>query len=300
MEFLTQDDITALGLTPDQITGITPKFEGFIATQKQQWDGKANENAEKILAGAASYVQSKLGVTEERQQGEKYGDYLARLADKSIEAKQSEVTRLKGEYDQKLKDFKGDDATKAELQEAKTALDEAKKLLADYDTIKSKAELYDKTSEELNGFKLEVAFSNVKPNFPETANPYEVRAKWENFKKGVLEKNTIELVEGEPMAIEKENKYKQTKLSDLVKADAELSALVAGRQQDGTGARVDNTGKVLKIEGLPFDVTETAKTDTKERQKLIQEALTKEGIGATHKDYSKKFADYNSKIISAK
>jgi hypothetical protein len=298
MEFLNTEVATELGLTPEQVTAITEKGNSYIADKQKEWDGKANTNAENILAGAAKYAQTKFGITEERQQGEKYGDYLNRLADKGFETKQATVTQLENEYKQKLKDFNGNDATKAELEAAKSELDKAKQILAGFDDIKAKADKYDATVEELTGTKREVAFQNVKPNFPETVNVYEAKAKWDEFKKGVLEKNTIELVDGVPMAIDKENQYKQTKLEDLVKADVDLTALLQGRQQQGTGARA--TGQSVTVEGIPFEVPELAKTDTKERAKIIKEGLAKEGIAPTHKDYSSKFSEYNTKILAIK
>lgn len=298
MEFLTEDLQKEHNFTPEQIAVLKPLYDNDIATKKKDWDGVANTNAENILSGAAKYAQTKLGITDERQAGEKWGDYMNRIADKSIESKAGEVDRLKTEYAQKLKDFKGDDATKAELDAAKTKLDEANKILANYDEIKGKADKFDETNERLNGLKLEVAFTNVKPNFPESVNSYEAKAKWDEFKKGVLEKNTIELVDGVAMAIDKENIHKQSKLSDLVAADKELETLLKGRQQGGTGAKP--TGSTVKIEGLDFDVTDTAKTDTKERAKIIKEQLAKENILPTSKEYSFKFADYNKKIMEAK
>lgn len=298
MDFITTEEATALGLTTEQVTALTPKYNDHVAGLKKEWDGVANTNAENILSGAAKYAQTKLGVTDERQAGEKWGDYMNRIADKSIESKAGEVERLKTEYAQKLKDFKGDDATKSELDDAKAKLDEANKILATYDEIKGKADKYDEASESLKGLKLEVAFTNVKPNFPDTVNAYEAKAKWDEFKKAILEKHTIELVDGVAMAIDKENQYKTTKLSDLVAADKDLEALAKGRQQAGTGAH--STGKDVKIDGLPFDVPENAKTDTKERQKAIVTQLAKEGITNTHDDYAKKFAEYNKKIMTAK
>lgn len=298
MDFLTEDLQKEHNITPEQLAVLKPLYDNDIATKKKEWDGVANTNAENILSGAAKYAQTKLGVTEERQSGEKWGDYMNRIADKSIESKASEVERLKAEYAQKLKDFKGDDATKAELDKAKADLDEAKKTLANFDEIKGKADKYDEAAESLKGLKLDVAFTNVKPSFPDTVNAYEAKAKWDEFKKAVLEKHTIELVDGVAMAIDKENQYKSTKLSDLVAADKELTELTKGRQQTGTGAKTQ--GKDIKVDGLDFDVPENAKTDTKERAKVIREQLAKENISATHQDYAAKFAEYNKKIMTAK
>ncbi len=298
MDFITTEEATALGLTTEQVTALTPKYNDHVAGLKKEWDGVANTNAENILSGAAKYAQTKLGVTDERQAGEKWGDYMNRIADKSIESKAGEVERLKTEYAQKLKDFRGDDATKAELDAAKAELDKAKQILANYDEIKGKADKYDEASESLKGLKLEVAFTDVKPKFPDTVNSYEASAKWEAFKKGILEKHTIELVDGVAMAIDKENQYKTTKLSDLVAADKDLEELTKGRQQSGNGAH--GAGKNIKIDGVDFEVPENAKTDSKERTKAIREQLAKENIPPTHDDYTKKFSEYNKKIMSGK
>lgn len=298
MDFLTEDLQKEHKFTPEQIAVLKPLYDNDIASQKKEWDKLANTNAENILAGAAKYAKEKFGVSDERQQGEKYGDYLNRIADKGLEAKKAEVETAKAEYDKKLKEFKGDEATKAELDAAKSELDKAKQTLANYDEIKGKAEKYDQTSEELKGMKLDIAFRDVKPNFPETVNAYEAKAKWDEFKKGVLEKYTIELVDGVAMAIDKENQYKTVKLSDLAAADKNLEELTKGRQQQGTGAKPQ--GKDIKIDGLAFEVPDTAKTDTKERAKVIKEQLAKENIQPTDPRYSVKFAEYNSKIMTAK
>ena len=299
MDFITQETITELGLTEAQISGLTPKFNDFISNKQKEWDGLANTNAENIITGAVKTIQSKVGINEDRQQGEKIADYLIRVSDKALEVKQNNVTKLEQEYQQKLKDFKGDEATKSELDQAKKELDDAKKILATYDEVKGKADKYEEASQQLNGLKLEVAFGSAKPNFPDTVNPYEVKAKWDEFKSSVLEKYTIELVEGVPMAIDKENQYKQIKLSELVKENKELSELLTGRQQKGTGTR-SRDGSTSKIEGVPFDVPDEAKTNSAERSKAIKEFLLKEGLNPTNKEWSDKFSDYNKKIMSAK
>lgn len=298
MEFLTEDLQKEHNFTPEQIAVLKPLYDNDIATKKKDWDGIANTNAEKIIDGVITSTQKKFAIDLPRNQGEKHADYLERLSTTALSSQKAEVEKAKADYAQKLKDFKGDDATKAELDQAKAELDKAKQTLANYDEIKGKADKYDEAAETLKGLKLDVAFTNVKPTFPETVNAYEAKAKWDEFKKSVLEKHTIELVDGVAMAIDKENQYKQSKLSDLVAADKDLSELSKGRQQSGTGAH--GAGKDIKIEGLDFDVSENAKTDTKERAKAIKEQLAKEGINPTDQNYAAKFSDYNKKIMTAK
>lgn len=296
MSIITEEVAKELNLTPEQVSAINPKIETHINDQKQEWGKVNNENAEGIISGAAESVAKKYGFEEKRNQGEKAADYFGRVSEKAFATQKAEVDRLKTEYDQKLKDFKGDDATKAELDKAKADLDLAKQTFADYDTHKEKSTKYDDLSQKYSSMKLEVAYSKVKPNFPDTVNQYEADAKWKEFIKGVEEKNNIELVDGVPMAIDKENQYKTSKLSDLVNADVNISALLAGRQQGGTNTTVIN----VKVEGLPFDVPETAKKDSAERAKIIREQLTKEGVDHLSEDGTKKFAEYNKKILAAK
>ena len=68
------------------------------------------------------------------------------------------------------------------------------------------------------------------------------------------------LLMGEPVAVSKENQYKQTKLEDLVKKDDELQKLLEGRKQTGTGGRTED---LETVEGVPFKVPKDA--DAKKR-----------------------------------
>lgn len=296
MEFLTEDVTKELGLTPEQVTGITTKGTEYISDQKKEWDKKANENAEAILTGAANYLQEKTGVKEDRQQGEKFGEYFSRLSNKALEAKTGEIETLKTEYNQKLKDFKGDEATKKELESAKAKLDDAQKLLADYDVLKDKAGKYDDTTKELSEFKVKAAFGNVKPSFSKDANAFEVKAKWEDFQKRTQEKYNIELVDGEYLAVEKDNQYKTIKLSELAEKDEDLKPLTNERVVPGIGSKVDKS----KIDGIEEEIPKTAKTDSKERTKIIKDQLAKEGIATTDVNYSTKFSELNKKILDLK
>ncbi|MFP7656088.1 hypothetical protein [Chryseobacterium proteolyticum] len=293
---ITDELAKEAGLTPEQVAALNPKINDYVSEQKKEWDGKANENAENILSGAAKYIQEKTGVKEERQQGEKLGDYLSRISDKAIESKSNEVAQLKKDYEQKIKEFKGDEATKAELEASKKKLDDAQKLLADYDDLKEKASKYESTEQTLSEYKRKAAFGNVKPAFSKDANSYEVDAKWKAFQKNIEEKYTIELVDDDYIAIDKENKYKHIKLSELVEKDESLKPLTSERQVAGTGAKATK----ITVEGFNVEVTEEAKKSTAERTKVIKEQLTKEGISLTSPEYSKKFAEYNKKIMEAK
>jgi hypothetical protein len=263
--------------------------DGLIADTKKEYDGKASTDADKILDGAATSIGEKFGIT--RDQGEKIADFVSRVSAKASEGLKTDLDKAKQEYADKIKDFKGDDATKEELQKAKDELDEAKKKLADFDKYKETAEKYETLSESNSKLKLEVSFGQVKPVFPDNVNPFEADVKWKEFKSNILKDNTIELVDGEPMVISNENQYKQEKLKDLVAKDPVISALLQGRKQEGPGGKQT---ELQKIEGVPFDVPKGA--DGKATATLIRDYLAKEGIDKMSPAYATKFAELNRKI----
>lgn len=143
--------------------------------------------------------------------------------------------------------------------------------------------------------KLQIAFQSVKPTFPDTVNAYEAKAKWDEFISDVKTKYTIELVENEAICKDKDNEYKTIKLKDLVDKDANITQMLQGRQQIGTGGKqVD----VTKVDGVPFDVPK--ELDSEGRSKLIKEHLISKGLNITSAEYSKQFAELNNKIKNAK
>jgi len=292
MEFITTEIATELGLTPETIEKIKPLYDGHIATLKKDWDGVANTNAEKIIDGAISKISEVTKIP--RNQGEKGADYIVRAGNEHLSTLKNDLETAKTEYAQKLKDFKGDEATKAELEQSKQALDDAKKLLADYDSIKEKADKYEPLQSEYLNMKLNVAYANVKPSFPQEVNAYEAKAKWDEFVKSTNENWIIEIVDNEPIAISKENEHKRMKLAELVSADKNITELLAGRQQNGTGANP----KSKTIDGVPFAIPENATSE--EISKLINDHLASKGIGKVSKDFAKEFNKLHSAIKAEK
>lgn len=290
---LEKEFIEKNGLSEDQVKAITEVASATLAeaqkAMEDKFKGEANTNAENIISGAAALVEKETGI--KRSEGEKYADYLKRSGSEFTKGKSVEIDKLKADYTKKLAEFQGGDALKSELDTTKAKLDEALQKYADYDEVKAKAEKADEYDQQLSGLKLEVAFGKVKPTFPDTVNPFEAKAKWDEFQKGVLEKNTIEIVDGEAVAIDKENKFKQTKLAELVAKDESLSELTKGRQQIGTGAK---PVKKVTIEGVPFEVPEGATTAAKAI--LIREYLTKNGTDIMDPTYAQKFAELNAKM----
>lgn len=290
---LTKEVIEAAKLTPEQVAAVSEFGKGVIAREKgaveDVWKVKANKDAEGILSGAASKVEETTKI--KRNEGEKIADYLNRASSEFLSSRQSELDKAKADYEKKIKDANPDALSKA-YEELKAENDRIQKKYADYDTLKEKAGKADEYGQQLSGLKLEVAFNGVKPSFPDTANKYEVAAKWDEFKKATLDKYEIELVDGQPMAISKENKYVTAKLSDLVAKSTELSELTKGRQQGGTGGK---EAGLETVEGIPFQVPANA-TNDQISAAVKKHLLESEKLIVTSQEYAKKFAEYYSKI----
>jgi len=292
MDFLTQEIIEKAGLTEDQLATIKPLGESYIADLKKSWDGKANSDAEGILNGAATKIAEVTKVS--RNQGEKIADYIVRAGNEHLSVKQTEFETAKSQYEQKLKDFKGDEATKAELDAAKTKLDAAQKRLAEVEPLVEKASKYDELATKYDTMKNQTAFYAVKPTFSSEANAFEVKARWQEFVDGVQAKYTIELVDGVAMGIDKENPHRQVKLSDLVEAEESLKPLITGRQQQGSGAKA---AKSTKIDGVPFEINKEA-TNPEKYAAIADYLVTKEGLNKISKEYSERFKELKSKIFA--
>lgn len=287
----TEEEIEQLALSDEQKTKILDKVTGYEADLKKTYDGKAHENAQGILDGAASKITEVTGI--EREQGEKIADFIQRANTAHSKQLREDLEKAKNDYLEKSKNVKGSEGLSEELAALKAKYDDAQQKLANFDDLNDKASKYEELQTKYTNMTEQVAFTNVKPAFPDTVNKYEAQAKWEAFIKGVKEKYNVKLVDGQGLAIDKENEYKQKSIEDLLKEDAEIQSLLGGRQQGGTGAKaVDLT----KIEGVPFEVPkEASKADV---QKLIQEHLEKEGVNKTSADYSQKFSELYKKIKS--
>tara|TARA_R110000796_G_scaffold106541_3_gene216978 strand:- start:4914 stop:5816 length:903 start_codon:yes stop_codon:yes gene_type:complete len=254
---------------------IVSKIDAFyssnvIPSLKKEWDGKANTDAEGILTGASKYAAEKFGITSEREQGEKFADYLNRVSDLSLQSKVDDFKTKELELETKLKNFKGDDELKIQLEQFKEKNDGLLQKIAKLEPLEGFDTKYKSTSEELQQLKLSVAFDRVKPNFPDTVNKYESSAKWSEFKKSILEGSNIEIIDNIPYAVDKDNPHKKVKLSELVDADSTIKELLQGRKQQGSGATSVNT---KKVDGIPFDVPQNASSE--ELTKLVQDHLTK-------------------------
>ena len=254
---------------------MAKKIDGYYSSNvipglKKSWDGKANTDAEGILTGASKYAAEKFGISAEREQGEKFADYLNRVSDLSLQSKIDAFKSKELELETKLKNFKGDDELKTQLDQFKDKNDVLLQKIAKLEPLEGFDEKYKSTSNELKQLKLSVAFDRVKPNFPDTVNKYESNAKWSEFEKSILEGNNIEIIDNISYAVDIDNPHKKVKLSELVDADSTIKELLQGRQQQGSGARSVNS---KKVDGIPFNIPQNASSE--ELTKLVQNHLTK-------------------------
>jgi hypothetical protein len=286
MEF-TKEFIEANGLNEDQVKAVSGYVQTeIVPTIKKEYDGKANENAEGILSGASKYAAEKLGVALEREKGEKFGDYIQRIADEGLSSKTESLKIKEAELEEKLKNFKGSDELKSKYEAELKKNDDLLKKVADLEPLQGLDEKYAEATQKLTTMQKQVAYSSIKPSFGEDVNKYEADAKWSEFKQGVEAKYNIELVDGKPIAIDKENVHKQVELSDLLAKDENITNLLKGRQQKGTGAVPKD---YMSVEGLPFKIPKGVSST--ELTKIVREHVLGEVKDVTSQEYAKKFQE---------
>ena len=294
MEF-TEEFITENGLSAEQVAAVTGHFTSdVIPSLKKEYDGVANTNAEGILTGASNYAKEKLGFDLERDQGEKVGDYLKRALDFKFSSTQSALDLKQTEINQKLANFKGGDEYKLQLDGMKGDNDLLLQRIAKLEPLEGMDEKYQGATTELSKLKTEVAYGSVKPTFSADVNKYEAKAIWDEFKSGIEANYTIELVDGKPIAIDKENIHKRFDLETLVGQDKNISELLKGRQQGGTGAKqVD----YKEVEGIPFKIPENSTSE--DLSLIVREHVLKEIDDITSPEYSKRFGELYAKVKQA-
>lgn len=292
----SQEFIENNGLSEEQVSAIQGHLDSEIVPSiKKEFEGKANENAEGILAGASKYGMSKLGVDLEREQGEKWGDYYVRISDKAFESKQKELSDKQAELDEKLANFKGGEEYKQQLDVLKSEKDELLRQVAELEPLKGLDVKYKDASDALSSMQKEVAYANVKPSFPESTNKYEAEAKWNAWKKEVEEKYNIQLVDGKPVAVDKENQYKTVPLKELLEGDKDISDLLKGRQQNGLGSKASN---LETVEGIPFKIPTDATPE--DITALVREHTLKQHPDVASDAYQKAFTELYLKVKAAR
>lgn len=301
MEFIEQI-APEIKLTPEQVTVIKEKGNEYLNQQKGNWEKEiepkyrkmANDNAENILNDVARGFQSITGV--ERIPGVKLADYLKESGELFFKGKESTITQLKSKYEKMIADGDANGATKQELTEVKTKLEELQKkeaIYSEYEKEDYKGK-YINLQNELNTQKEQNAFNSVRPSFSDKLNKYEVAAKWDEFMNNVKKTYSIEFDENrKPIAVDKENKFKIIPLDKLVNDDLgiiELMKAQSGGQGAGTGS-----AKMVKMDGIPFDLP--ANPTPEQKTEAVRKHLETIGIvGKTHKDYAVKFGEWMTKI----
>ena len=298
MEFTTEF-IEANKLSAEQVTALAEAINDHEAELKKSYDGKANADAEGIIEGA---VKSTLEITGiGREQGEKYAEYLKRVGPLYItgklESAKRELESKKAELDEAIKTGKPDAMLQKNYDAMKERFDVLQAKEADFDRIKE-ADYENKYNELFQSHttaQINSAFNSVKPAFPDSVNKYEAQAKWNEFVSKVKEKYNVEIdKDGIGRAIDKENKHKTYKLSDLVEKDKEIMSLKTGRQQTGLGA--DPDVKLVDVKDVPFKVPENA--TPQQRNDAIREYLTKVlKLNKISSEYAAKFTEYNKLLL---
>jgi hypothetical protein len=292
---LTQEFINEHGFEDNQVEAITKYISNdLVPSLKKDYDGLANKNAEGILSGAANYAKTAFGVEIDREQGEKFGDYLQRISDSGLSSKTEALKIKEAELEDKLKNFKGSNELKEKYEAQLSKNDELLKQVAELEPLRGLGDKYKDATEQLSGLKLEVAFNGVKPVFSTEVNAYEAKAKWSEFKSDVLSKYDIELVDGVPMAIDKDNVHAQRKLSELVSENANITDLTKARSQEGTGAK---SADLMEVDGVPFKVPKGATSE--EQSKIVKEYLVKKLGNTMHMDFPKQMMDLLIKVKKA-
>jgi len=291
----SEDFVSEHGLSEDQVKAISGHLEKeIIPTAKQSWAKETNGALEAMLDSASKYAIEKTGVDVKREHGEKWGDFLNRLSDKSFESQKSALEKKSTELEEKLKNFKGGDELKTQLEQEQEKNNELLKQVAELDKLKGLDKKYEEATGQLSSLKREVAYNSVKPNFPDTVNQYEADAKWNAFKSGIEEKYNIEIVDNKPIAIDKENEHRRFDLKELVEGDETLKKLSEGRQQKGTGS---DPAEQLEVDGVPFKVKKGATSEELSNQ--VNEYLVKKLGSSTHDDYAPQFAEIYGKVKKA-
>ena len=296
---LAKEFIEAQKLTPEQVTALAEVVNNNEAEIKKTYDGKANQDAEAILDGAAQKVTEITGL--KRAQGQKIADFIAQAGTTFVETKlASERTALEKrqkEIDDLVKTGTPDAALKSKMDDLQKKFDTLQQKEAEYDRVTGGKfeELYNTAKGENLSLKRKMAFGTVKPIFPDTVNKYEAAAKWQEFVDTTEKAYEIEFDEsGNPLAVSRENKHKVVKLADLISKNEEITALTKGRQNTGTGA--DPAKKDIQIKGVPFVVPENA--SPKDRQKAITDYLTTElHLTKTSDQWPVKFAEFNKLLL---
>lgn len=267
---LSKEFIEQHGLSEEAVMGIGEAFTknlGEILPAKEleyetKYKGQANANAEAILDGATKNLSTEFGVSE-RNQGERYAEYLG---------------RVRSEFTESMSKIKNDATIGLESKEYKDLLaanDENLKKLVNFDELTEKASKYDGLVVEIKQRDVNSAFESVKPKFPDSVNEYEAKAKWSSFKEGVLGSYDIVQEDGKFVAVDKENRHKKTSINDLLGENTGINDLL--KSEKANNGRGFGVGKgSVTIEGVPFSIPKDATSS--EKSTALNQHLESKGL----------------------
>jgi hypothetical protein len=303
---LTPEFIQATGITEGQVTELntfisetkmTPEHESalqahIINMAADIRNNGANDHAEGILSGAAKRVEELTGI--KRDKGQKLADYFVLAGTKHVSDRELKLKEKEAALEEKIKNGNTDETVKKELAETKAKLDALLQKEASIDELikgdyKTK---YEKAQGDIISFKEKTAFAMAKPSFAKEVNVYEAAAVWKDVTDEIRKAYDIEFDENDnAIAVDKTNKFKTAKLTDLIQKNDKIIALVKGRQQNGTGHKKAD----VTLEGIPFSLPENA--TSQDVQKAIKEYLLNEKkLSFTSAEYATAFGELNIKI----
>jgi len=297
MDF-SQEFIESNGLSEEQVAAINGHINSEIVPNiKKDYDGLANKNAEGILDGASRSVTEKFGLDLQREKGEKIADFIGRVSEAVVSSSKTQLNEKVQSYEEKIKNFKGDQAYKDQIEALSLKNDELLKSIAELEPLKGIDEKYAEATTRLTTMQKEVAYGSIKPSFPDTVNPYEAKAKWDEFRAGVEEKYNIELRDGEPFAVDKDNVHKSYPLKDILAKDESITGLLKGREQKGLNAK---SVESIAVDGLPFKLPKDATSE--ELSSIVREEVLKDSEikgNPLHPKFASKFSSLYAKAKSA-
>lgn len=289
---LQEQFIQENNLTPEQASAINGFYSESIAGLKKEWDTKANDNAEKILEGAAGAVSKLTGF--QRQQGQKIADFISEAGNSYVSGLKTELEAKKKELEDSINSGSKDEELKNQYESLKTKYDESLKKAAEYDKWAEadyKGSLED-LQNKYSSLKQRLAFADVRPKFPETVNEYEAKAKWGEFENEILNGYDIDFDDKDsPIAVSKENPHLKVSLKELVNKNESITTLLKEDKPQGLGSKVDK----VAIEGVPFKIKKGA--NPSERTQAIKDYLASQGLEPHSSGYAKQFSDLNNKIL---
>jgi len=305
---LTKELIEAHSITPEGVIAIngfgTTQENTLVASTKQEYDGKASADADKIIDGAFGKIEAFAG--SKRETGEKAAEFFKRTWDTFSTDKIADLDAQKLVLDKKLKDAggAGNEVLAQEFTELKGKYDALQIQEAEFKTYKEAdyKGKFEALSANQKATNENLALSSVTPKYPDTVNAFEGAAMFNAAIAKIKTEYTIEFDNEtkEGVAVNIENTHLRVPLKDLIAKDEAIGKLLVGRQQSGPNGKVIDK---IKLDKVPFEIPKDAKDNNEARTKAIRDYLTSEAGGAMNPitdTYTEQFSKYNNLILGVK